>query len=128
MKAFKYCEYNRCKNYKKRNLKMCYVHEKKTRSMHMNILQLFFFITLMISMSIYLYVEHLNVYVNTAILDYKTILHYKSILDVKISGYIIIDSLVNNVSEIYIRVYNDLLQVSLVFIRYFKMILDFYFV
>jgi hypothetical protein len=93
MKAFKYCEYNRCKNYKKRNLKFCYVHERKIRSMHINILQLYFFITFMISMSIYLYVENFNVYVNTTILDYKQL--------AKTGKYQIIDSLVNNVLQVY---------------------------
>ena len=103
MKALKYCEYERCKNYKKRNLKLCYVHEKKTKSIVT--LQLLFFITIIISMSMYLYVEEFNVYVNTTISDYKQL--------VKTGEY---DKYAYEIFDIYvsdtcIRVYNQLQKV-----------------
>jgi|LakMenE18May11ns_1017448.scaffolds.fasta_scaffold9387607_1 hypothetical protein len=97
MKAFKYCEYKRCKNYKKRNLTLCHVHERKTESTYVNILELLFFISISMFISMYmfmyLYVEDFNVYVNTTILDYKQL--------AKTGEYQIIDSLVNNVLQVY---------------------------
>lgn len=128
MKAFKYCEYERCKNYKKRNLTLCYVHEKKTKSTVT--LQLFFIITIIISMCMYLYVEEFNVYVNTIVSDYKqlvntTVSDYKQLVNIIVSdykqlvktgeydkyAYEIIDSFANNVSDTCIRVYNQLQKV-----------------
>lgn len=108
MKAFKYCEYERCKNYKKRNLTLCYVHEKKTKSTPTITLQLLFFIMIIISMSMYMYVEEFNVYVNTTISDYKQLVKTG---EYDKYAYEIIDSFANNMSETCIRVYNQLQKV-----------------
>lgn len=116
MKAFKYCEYERCKNYKKRDLKLCYVHERKTKSTSSTItLQLFFIITTMITMYAYIYVEDFNVYVNTTLNTTlnTTFVEYIKAYDYDKYAYEIVDivnNTLNNVYETCIRVYSDFLQ------------------
>lgn len=108
MKAVKYCDYQRCKNYKRRDRQLCYVHEKKLKSTSTlpMLLTMFTFMTIVLSM--YVYVEDVNVYVNTTLSEYKRLVESR---EYDKYAYEIIDTFVSNVSEKCIELYNVLDEV-----------------
>lgn len=118
MKAVKYCKYNRCKNYKKRDNTYCYVHDRRVNGISngyiKNVLSIMFLITLMSSMYMYVYVEDVSIYVNKTLFEYKQLIQqcrysiYLNKYDKHIYEYV--SDTVTNVSETCIRVYNELVS------------------
>lgn len=103
MKAIKYCDYQRCKNYKQRDRNLCYVHEKTLKSSSKSLpilLTVFTLMTVMLSTYMYMYVE--DVYVNATVKLIESCGYEKY----EEYAYDMFSGFVTNVTEKCVELYN----------------------